>query len=203
MQRLHHLLLARVRGQQPQLRQQLPPGRLSRGVDRSLLLHGPGEQVQPIPDRDVLPGQVARGRRQVVRGHTGQAELPPPVRAARLTRVVLLEPQDRGAQDAALPQVLARPRLDRAEILSYHDRSGPMRLQRQDAHQGLVVVPDVSPGRRGRPGRDPPQPEQPDHMVDPDPPGVAQHRAQHVPVGRVAGLGQPVRAAGSSPGPAG
>ena len=46
----------------------------------------------------------------------------------------------------------------------------------------------------GRPPvRHPPQPEQPEHVVDPDTAGMAQHGAQHVAVRRVADLGQPVR----------
>jgi hypothetical protein len=81
--------------------------------------------------------------------------------------MVHLEPQDRGAEDAALGEVRADPRLDGAQVLPDDDRVGPEGFQREDADHRLVVVADVR--ARGRPGalRDPPQAEQPDHVVDP------------------------------------
>ena len=67
------------------------------------------------------------------------------------------------------------------------------RLQRQDADQRLVVVPQVGALGRPVPLRDPPQPEQPDDVVHPHAAGRPQHRRHHVPERRVGPLGQPVR----------
>ena len=87
---------------------------------------------------------------------------------------------------------VADPRLDGAEVLADDDGVGPVSLQREDADHRLVVVADV--GARGRPGalRDPPQPEQPDHVVDPQPARVAQRRRDQPPERLVRRLGQPV-----------
>ena len=70
---------------------------------------------------------------------------------------------------------------------------GALRLQRQDPDQGLVVVAHVGALVGRLPLRHPPQPEQPDHVVDPDAARMAQDGAQHVAVRRVAQLLQPVR----------
>ena len=77
----------------------------------------------------------------------------------------LLEPQHRRAEDAALAEVVARPRLDGAEIFTDHDSAGAVRLENEDPHQRLVVVADVRTfgGRTAR--RHPPQPEQPDDVT--------------------------------------
>ncbi len=156
-----------------------PPARpLSEAVPRSA---GPGEQVELLAQPDVLPGQITRGGRQVVRGDRGQAVLPPPLGAQRpaVTVAVQLEPQDRGTEQAALAQVVAHPRLDGAQVFTDHDRPGPVRLKRDDADHRLVVVAHVGAVGRRRALRDPPQPEQPDDVVDANAARVPQHGVDH------------------------
>ena len=105
-----------------------------------------------------------------------------------------------------LGEIVAHPRLDRAQVLPDHHRARAVRLQRQHADQRLVVVAHVGARLRRLPGRDPPQPEQPEDVIHPDPAGMPQHRGQHAagtagspprPAGRAA------TAAGSSPGRSG
>ncbi len=130
---------------------------------------------------------VVTEARQYSRQSSGASGLPSPGE-------VELEPQDRRAEDPAAAQVVAHPRLDGAEVLADDERLGPVRLERQDADHGLVVVADVGPCLRPGTGGDPPQPEQPDDVVDADAARVPQDRRDHRPVRRVRGLGQPVRA---------
>ena len=66
--------------------------------------------------------------------------------------------------------------------------------RREDADERLVVVTDVRPLGRGHPLRDPPQPEEPDDVVDPDAAGVAQDGPHHVAERCVPQRGEPVRA---------
>ena len=106
--------------------------------------------------------------------------------------MVELEPQDRGPEDAALSQVVADPRLNRPEVLTHDDGVGAHRFEREDADQRLVVVAHV--GTLGRPGatRDPPQTEQPDHVVDTESARTAQRRLDHPTERLVRRLGEPV-----------
>ena len=193
MQCLDLVTFGRSVTEQPQLVQQPDHGGPVRLVDLGLFLHRPGQQPEPLPQVDVLTGQVPGGRRQVVRGDRGQAQLAPALRAQRLALAVLLEPQDRRAQQPAFAQVVPGPRLDRAKIFADHHRTGPMSLERQDADQRLVVVPHVGALVGGQTGRHPPEPEEADDVVHPDRPGVPQHCPAHVPERRVAQLGEPVR----------
>ena len=140
----------------------------------------------------MLAREVPGRGRQVVRVH--RREHRPPVVLGRLEAVVLvLEPQHGGAQDAARRQVVAHPRLDVAEVLADDDGAGAVRLEGEHADHRLVVVADVSARGRAETRRDPPQPEEPDDVVDAQRAGVPQHRADHVPQRRVAALGQRVR----------
>src|SRR5680860_189122 len=68
-----------------------------------------------------------------------------------------------------------------------------MGLERENADQGLMVVTDVRALAGNLAVRNPPQPEEPDDVVDPDATGMTQGRAQHVPVWRIAELLEPVR----------
>ena len=72
-----------------------------------------------------------------------------------------------------------------------------MRLEREHPDHGLVVVPHVRAGRRAELRRDPPQPEEPDDVVDAQGTGVPQQGADHVAQGGVARpgerIGQPRR----------
>jgi len=111
--------------------------------------------------------------------------------------VGLLEPQDGRAEDAALLHVVARPRLDRAEVLADDDGARAVRLEHQDPEHRLVVVADVGALVGRHPLRHPPEPEEPDDVVDPHRAGVAQDRAHQVAQGGVAqareGVGTPRR----------
>ena len=103
-------------------------------------------------------------------------------------------------------EVGARVRVDDAEVLADHHGAGALRLEGEDADHRLVVVVDV--GALGRVGalRHPPEPEQPDHVVDADAAGVPEHRAEQVAERRVAAsprAGRGATAAGSSSGRAG
>ena len=181
--------------QRPAPPQLLQPGAALGIVGGQFLVQRPGQQTQRIPQPHMVAGQITGGRRQVVGGHRGQAVLPPPLRPQRRPAAVELElePEDRGAENAALPQVVAHPRLDGAEVLADHTAPGP----------AWPPAPGCRPAPRGRTAgtcprsgralRDPPQPEQPDDVVDPHPAGRPQHGRDHVPERRVGQLGQPVR----------
>ncbi len=103
------------------------------------------------------------------------------------------EPQDRGPEDAALAQIVAHPRLDRAEILTDDYCLSAVRLEGEDADHRLVVVADVRPGRRRHAVGDPPEPEQPDDVVDADPAGMAQHGREDVAHRAIGQLGEAIR----------
>ena len=138
----------------------------------------------------MLVGQVARRRRQVVGGDGGQGE---PAVAARLLGpavLLLLEPQDGGAQDPAGGQVVAHPGLHGPQVLPDHDGAGAVGLQEHHADHRLVVVAHVGALVRAHALGDPPQAEQPDDVVHPQGARVAQHRAHHVPQGPVGAGGQ-------------
>ncbi len=66
--------------------------------------------------------------------------------------------------------------------------SAPARagLQREHPDHRVGVVRDVGAVRGGRPGRDPPEPEQPHDVVDPQPAGVPEHPPHQLAVRRVA-----------------
>ena len=87
-----------------------------------------------------------------MRRHRRQDQRAVLLRGQRRAVHVPLEPQHRRAEDPALGQVVAHPRLDDAEVLADDDRAGPVRLEREDADERLVVVADVGAvGRRRRP----------------------------------------------------
>ena len=138
---------------------------------------------------DMLTGKVTRCRGEVVSGDRGQTQFPPPLGLQRTSAGgVDLEPQDGCAQQPALPQIVANPRLHGAQILADHHRAGPMRLQCHDPDHRVVVVPHVRAlGGRGTLGN-PPQPEQPDDVVDANPAGVPQNRLDQRSEGLVAKL---------------
>ena len=75
-------------------------------------------------------------------------------------------------EQAALAQVVARGRLDDAEVLADHDRAGARGLQHQDADERLVVVADVGTLDRTHAVGDPPEPEEADDVVDAQAAGV-------------------------------
>src|SRR5664280_1756152 len=125
-------------------------------------------------------------------GHGGQTQLAIGLSRQGSALSVLLEPQDRRAEDAALAQIVSDPGLNHTEVLANHQRARPLRLEHQDADQGLVVVADVGALTGGQALRNPPQPEEADDMVDPDAASMAQDSAQHVSIRGVAELLQPV-----------
>src|SRR5688500_1002375 len=55
-----------------------------------------------------------------------------------------------------------------------------MRLQGHDLEQLVGVGADIGAARRVLPGWDPPQPEQPEHMVDPQAAGMSQLRVDRL-----------------------
>ena len=153
-----------------------PPGLLVAVIGHLVIVRS-GQQTQCVPQPDVFAGQIARRRRQVVGGHRGQAQVSPVLGRQRPPAVPIdFEPQDRCSQQAAVAQIIAHPRLDRAEILTHDNRTGPMRLQRDDADHCVVVITHIGAlcGRYAL--RDPPQPEQADDVVDAHPAGVPEDR---------------------------
>ena len=143
----------------------------------------------------MLAAQVAGGRWEVVGGHRPEAGLRQCSGASGSpahpfsNQVIEVPSSPRRAG-------VAHPRLDDAEVLADDDRAGPLRLERQDAHERLVVVAHIRPRRRGQPLRHPPHAEQPDDVVDPQATGVPQHPASRSRYGGEAGLGQPLRVQG-------
>ena len=105
-----------------------------------------------------------------------------------------LEPQDAGAEDAAVGEHLLHPRLDGAEVLADDERAGAMGLEHQDAEHRVVVEADERAGVRREVLRHPPQAEQAEHVVDAEAAGMGEHRAQHVAVRHEGRLGEGVRA---------
>ena len=154
----------------------------------ALLLDRPGELTEVVTQLDVDQVEEALGRREVVGRHGRQAQLAVVGRRDDGAGVVVLEPHDGRPEDPALAQVVAHPRLDDAQILPDEDRAGPVRLEREDPDEGLVVVAHVGASRGLLVLRDPPQPEEADDVVDADAPGVGEDRAHHVAVGPVPGL---------------
>ena len=194
VQGLDDLPLRRVVAEEPALAEHPEHLVALRDRGRAHHLDRLGQQAQPFADRDVLTVEVARGGRQVVGRHRGQHERPVVLGGERCAVHVPLEPEHGRPEDPAVGQVVPHPRLDDAEVLADHDRARAVRLERQDPDERLVVVPDVRAVARVGTLGDPPEPEQPDHVVDPDGAGVPQHRPQHVPVRLVGGSGQRVRA---------
>ena len=192
VQRLDGLLLGRVLGQQALGADRVEPALQALAGLGPLLLDGPLEQPELVAQVHLDALEVAGGRREVVRAHRGHGLHA--VVAGVLGPVALgLEPEHRGAEHAAGRQLLAHPRLHRAEVLADHDDARALGLERQDAEHGLVVVVDI--GALGGPValRDPPQPEQTHDVVDPDAARVAEDPAQHLPPRAVAGLRQTER----------
>ncbi len=64
-------------------------------------------------------------------------------RGNRCAVVGHFEPQNRRAEDAAFAEVVAHPRLDRAEVFTDDERAGAMRLEGKDADHRPMVVVDV------------------------------------------------------------
>ena len=178
-----HTLEGAVAGNSPQ-HVDLPVGILG-----EFLIRAAGQHSQLFAQVDVPAAQVAGGRRQVVRGHGGQAGATVCLRSLGPI-CVTLKPHDRGAHHATAGQVVLHPRLEGAQILADHDSTGAVSFQYQRADQSLVVVGDVRAERRRFHPRDPPQAEKPQHVVDADATGGAQDRAQHVAPRTVALFGQ-------------
>ena len=78
-------------------------------------------------------------------------------------------------------------RLEDSEILTDHHRTCPLRLECQDAEQGVVVVADVGASRGTHAVGNPPQPEEPEDVVDAEATGVPQNCPQHVAIRLIAG----------------
>ena len=112
-------------------------------------------------------------------GDRGHAVLAPFLRGQHLPLSSVLPPQDRGAQQAAPRQIFAYPWFDGAEVLPHHQCWGAMRLQGKDPNQRLVVVADVGACAGLEPLRHPPQSEQTDDVVDPEPAHTVQGGPHH------------------------
>ena len=112
VQRLDDLLLAGARrAAGPRSVQRVDPRGEVGLVGRELLVVRRGQQAELVAQPDVLARDEARRRRQVVGGHARQRELAPLLGRQRDAVVVgLLEPQDRGAEDAALRAGRPAPR---------------------------------------------------------------------------------------------
>ena len=191
----HGLLLVGVFRQQAdsaQLGQ--PRGPLGLG-GRQLLVDRTCQQSQRIPQAHMLIGQITGSRRQVVRGHRRQAVFAPPLGRQRAAGSVAVEfePQNRGTQYATRAQIVADPRLDRAEIFADHQRRRAIRLQRDDADHRLVAVAHIRALGRRLALRNPPQPEQADDVVDPHAAGVPQHAADQGAKRPILQLVEPIR----------
>ena len=143
-------------------------GQLALQLDRA------GQQSELMAQVDVLGGQEASGRRQVVGGHGGETQLAIGLSGQRRALRVVLEPEDRGAQNASVAQIVTHPRLNDSEVLADHQRTRPMGLEHEDADQRLMVVTDVRALTGKLTVRNPPQPEEPDDVVDPDSTGMTQ-----------------------------
>ena len=144
----------------------------------------------------MVAGEIAGRRWQVMGVHRGHAQGAVVLGAQRLPLAVVLEPQDRGAHDPAVHQVVAHPRLEGAQVLADDEGARALRLQREDPDHRLVVVGDVGAVGRPVPLGDPPQPEQAQHVVDPQRTGVPHQGAQHVPPRPVGRLAQALRVPG-------
>src|SRR5271166_7212908 len=120
MQREHSLLDVGVLIEQPDSPQLRPPRGLRSLVVGELLVERAGQQSKPITQPDMVACEVAGCGRQVMSGDGGQAVFTPPlgVQRAAGTVAVEFEPQDRGAENSALTEVVPDPRLDGAEVLA-------------------------------------------------------------------------------------
>lgn len=128
----------------------------------------------------MVAGQPGGGGRQVVGRGGGEAAFPPALRGQRAAgaRPVALEPEHGGAEHSAPGERLAYARFDRAEVLPYDDRTGPVRLQDEDGEHRLGVMADVRAlGGRSSLG-DPPEPEQAHDVIDAQGAGVGEQAAQ-------------------------
>src|SRR5581483_4508476 len=81
-----------------------------------------------------------------------------------------------------------------AKILAHHQRRGTVRLQCDDADHRFVVIAHVSALSGRLALRYPPQPEQPDDVVDAYPAGVPEHGADQRPERLILTLFESVRA---------
>jgi hypothetical protein len=193
VQRLDELSLRRVLTDEPALDEQRDHRVPLLARLASDHVGGLGQQAQPLAQVHVLSREVSGGGRKVVRGDRGEREPTVVLGGQRAPTLALLEPQDGRAEDATLGQVVADPGLEHPEVLADHDRPGALRLEAQDPDQRLVVVADVGSRVGARGSRDPPEPEQPDDVVDPDRARVPQHGAQQVAVRGIARPGESLR----------
>ena len=194
MKRDDHLLLVGLGTEQADPAQFGHPGRLLGIVIGHLVLDRTGQQSERVPESDVLGIEVARRRGKVMRGHRGQAQLPPPLGLQGAAGSgVDFEPQDGRAEQPAIVQDVPRPGLDGAQVLADNHRAGPVRFQCDDPDHRLVVVAHVDALGRRRSLGNPPQAEHADDVVDPNPAGVPQDGRDQRPERLVAKLFQPVR----------
>ena len=153
----------------PPARARSPPSSASRSSSTLRVSRPSRSRIATCSQREV-PGR----RRQVVRRHRGQAEAPVllrrPRRPSRPARTRGSTSRARRAR-AGTPGPTARPTPRSSPITTAPARwASSARI----ADERLVVVPHVRALVGGHPARDPPQPEQPDDVVDPHTAGVAQ-----------------------------
>ena len=77
-------------------------------------------------------------------------------------------------------------RLEDSEILTDHHRTGPLRLECEDAEQCVVVVADIRAAGGPHTVGNPPQSEEPENVVDAEATGVPQNCPQHVAIRLIA-----------------
>ncbi len=136
-----------------------------RFVFPELFFPGSRQESEVATELHMRTAEISSRRRQIVRGHRGQAQVSIALRRHRPV-LVPLEPQDGGAEDTPLAEVVADPRLHRAQIFTDDHGPGPVRLEHEDADHRLVVIAHVRSLVRLQTLRDPPEPEQADHVVD-------------------------------------
>ena len=161
MQTGHHLL-------------KLPSVARSNGVDVV------GQQAELRAQRRLDSADVAERRGKIVNVDGRQCAVTVVLGAQRPPAAVLLEPNDRGTEDAAITQVVAHPRLNDAEVLTDDDGAGALGFQKDNAHHGLVIVVHVG-ALGGRTAiRNPPEAEHTEDVVDSHGTGVSQGGSDHV-----------------------
>ncbi|MPN05611.1 hypothetical protein SDC9_152862 [bioreactor metagenome] len=124
--------------------------------------------------------------------HRGHRVFAPMFGRRGLAVRVVLEPQHRGAQDAAFGEIAAHPGLDGAQIFADDECPGALSLQHDDADERIVVVAHIGALARRAALGDPPEPEHAEDVVDPHAARMAEGGLQHAAERAVSGIGEPV-----------